>query len=161
MKKPIIIIVFLLLMISPLIAAHQSGCHAWHSWLSDSGSYECGDTGHCSQCPDNEYCKNGEFTGVIEIKPNTTTQIQPTPVETIQSTPAPTKISVDPPNVKDEKKNGEVGSTNSNSDEIVKIQNSVNELQQQQQTISKEQEKQKGIIESIVSFLRSLFGFTN
>ena len=39
--------------------AHRDGCHRWHSCPSDSGSYECGDTGHCSECPDNNYCKAG------------------------------------------------------------------------------------------------------
>lgn len=40
--------------------AHQSGCHRWHSCPSHTDNYICGDTGHCSQCPDNKYCKNGE-----------------------------------------------------------------------------------------------------
>jgi hypothetical protein len=26
--------------------AHRSGCHAWHTRPSDTGSYQCGDTGH-------------------------------------------------------------------------------------------------------------------
>ena len=39
--------------------AHQSGCHRWHSCPSDHGTYECGDIGYCSQCPDNDYCENG------------------------------------------------------------------------------------------------------
>ncbi len=30
--------------------AHRSGCHAWHSCASDSGSYSCGDTGHSNYC---------------------------------------------------------------------------------------------------------------
>ncbi|MGI0055775.1 MAG: hypothetical protein ACREAK_00200 [Nitrosarchaeum sp.] len=47
-----------LVIISP-VYAHQSGCHRWHSCLSDTGSYVCGDTGYCSQCPDNQYCKSG------------------------------------------------------------------------------------------------------
>ena len=42
--------------------AHQSGCHRWHSCPSDHVTYECGDTGYCSQCPDNYYCENGEPT---------------------------------------------------------------------------------------------------
>jgi DNA/RNA endonuclease G (NUC1) len=41
--------------------AHRSGCHRWHSCPSDSGSYICGDTGHCSQCPDNQYCQAGSL----------------------------------------------------------------------------------------------------
>lgn len=39
--------------------AHRSGCHRWHSCPSDHGTYICGDTGHCSACPDNEFCKGG------------------------------------------------------------------------------------------------------
>ena len=41
--------------------AHRSGCHRWHSCPSDSGSYVCGDSGYCSQCPDNQYCRNRQF----------------------------------------------------------------------------------------------------
>ena len=41
-----------------LVEAHRSGCHRWHSCPSDSGSYTCGDTGHCSGCPDNQYCED-------------------------------------------------------------------------------------------------------
>lgn len=40
--------------------AHRSGCHRWHSCPSDHGTYVCGDTGHCSQCPDNKFCKDGK-----------------------------------------------------------------------------------------------------
>ena len=39
-------------------SSHRSGCHRWHSCPSDRGTYICGDTGHCSQCPDNQYCLN-------------------------------------------------------------------------------------------------------
>ena len=39
--------------------AHRSGCHRWHSCPSDTGSYACGDIGHCSACPDNQYCLAG------------------------------------------------------------------------------------------------------
>ena len=45
-------------MLPALTEAHRSGCHRWHSCPSDSGSYICGDTGHCSGCPDNQYCEN-------------------------------------------------------------------------------------------------------
>jgi hypothetical protein len=44
----------------PTALAHRSGCHAWHSCPSDRGTYECGDTGHCNQCPDNAYCSDGK-----------------------------------------------------------------------------------------------------
>jgi hypothetical protein len=42
-----------------IVEAHRSGCHRWHSCPSDSGSYICGDTGHCSSCPNNNFCENG------------------------------------------------------------------------------------------------------
>lgn len=32
-------------------AAHQSGCHRWHSCPSDTGSYICGDLGYTNFCP--------------------------------------------------------------------------------------------------------------
>ncbi|WP_268542007.1 thermonuclease family protein [Candidatus Nitrosotenuis cloacae] len=48
---------------------HSDGCHRWHSCPSDSGSYTCGDTGHCSQCPDNNYCKAGQPRSSYESKP--------------------------------------------------------------------------------------------
>jgi hypothetical protein len=41
-------------------AAHRSGCHRWHSCPSDRGTYECGDLGYCSACPDNHYCLLGK-----------------------------------------------------------------------------------------------------
>ena len=51
---------FLLYIFNVVVAeAHRSGCHRWHSCPSDSGSYVCGDTGRCSGCPDNQYCKAG------------------------------------------------------------------------------------------------------
>ncbi len=31
-------------------AAHQDGCHRWHSCPSDTGSYVCGDLGYDSEC---------------------------------------------------------------------------------------------------------------
>jgi len=43
----------------PRADAHRSGCHRWHSCPSDTGSYDCGDLGYCSQCPDNQYCQSG------------------------------------------------------------------------------------------------------
>ena len=56
--------------------AHQSGCHRWHSCPSDHGTYTCGDTGHCSQCPDNDYCKGGiplSITSTYTSNPTSTT----------------------------------------------------------------------------------------
>tara|TARA_B100001964_G_C14157878_1_gene565217 strand:- start:388 stop:927 length:540 start_codon:yes stop_codon:yes gene_type:complete len=54
----LLVAVCFVFILSPLMAdAHRSGCHRWHSCVSDSGSYTCGDLGHCSQCPDNQYCE--------------------------------------------------------------------------------------------------------
>ena len=54
------IISLVALLLLPYVAdAHRSGCHRWHSCPSDSGTYVCGDVGHCSYCPDNQYCKDG------------------------------------------------------------------------------------------------------
>ena len=53
-------LILLLFLLPNAIEAHRSGCHRWHSCPSDSGSYICGDTGHCSQCPNNQYCDNGQ-----------------------------------------------------------------------------------------------------
>ena len=51
--------------------AHRSGCHRWHSCPSDRGTYECGDSGHCSRCPDNKYCKAGN-PRTVERRPSQT-----------------------------------------------------------------------------------------
>ena len=48
-----------LLLVALAAEAHRSGCHRWHSCPSDTGSYECGDLGYCSACPDNQYCAAG------------------------------------------------------------------------------------------------------
>lgn len=55
----LIILITLGFLLSVPADAHRSGCHRWHSCPSDSGSYVCGDLGYCSQCPDNQYCKDG------------------------------------------------------------------------------------------------------
>jgi hypothetical protein len=52
--------VVLLSLTTPAVA-HRSGCHRWHSCRSDTGSYVCGDTGHCSACTDNQYCEAGQL----------------------------------------------------------------------------------------------------
>lgn len=55
------LIALLIVLVLPLNAeTHRLGCHRWHSCPSDSGSYICGDTGNCSECPDNQYCKGGK-----------------------------------------------------------------------------------------------------
>lgn len=40
--------------------AHRDGCHAAHSCPSDTGSYECGDTGNDSECPGNNSDEDDE-----------------------------------------------------------------------------------------------------
>jgi micrococcal nuclease len=51
-----------LMLFAPLLSndsfAHKSGCHRWHSCPSDTGSYECGDLGHDSQCGNNDDSKD-------------------------------------------------------------------------------------------------------
>jgi len=54
------IVLALLISAIPSAEAHRSGCHRWHSCPSDTGSYTCGDLGHCSACPDNKYCSVGK-----------------------------------------------------------------------------------------------------
>jgi endonuclease YncB( thermonuclease family) len=63
MKEYVLVLFGLLLagiILEPDVFAHRDGCHSKHSCPSDSGSYECGDTGHCSRCLDNNYCKGGK-----------------------------------------------------------------------------------------------------
>jgi endonuclease YncB( thermonuclease family) len=47
--------------------AHIDGCHIWHSCPSDTGSYQCGDKGYCTECPDNNYCKAQKPISKIQI----------------------------------------------------------------------------------------------
>jgi hypothetical protein len=67
-----VVAVALLTSWSPALA-HRSGCHRWHSCPSDTGSDVCGDLGHCSACPDNEYCEASQpkWTSAEERKPST------------------------------------------------------------------------------------------
>ena len=57
--RTFLLIITLSFFSASLVEAHRSGCHRWHSCPSDSGSYTCGDTGHCSGCSDNQYCESG------------------------------------------------------------------------------------------------------
>lgn len=79
-------------------AAHRSGCHSWHSCPSDSGSYVCGDTGHCSGCSDNQYCQNGGYSPAA-------TRTKPTPapapaiapsIAPVSSAPTPSPVALKP-----------------------------------------------------------------
>lgn len=63
----------------------NGGCHRWHSCPSTTGSFVCGDTGHCSQCPDNQYCKAGHPIGSSDNSQpsvNTTPGAVPSPLLT-------------------------------------------------------------------------------
>lgn len=78
-------------------AAHRSGCHSWHSCPSDSGSYVCGDTGHCSGCSDNQYCQNGSYSPAAtraKPAPAPTPIVVPAPAQVVAPTPAPLPKSV-------------------------------------------------------------------
>ncbi len=80
--------------------AHRSGCHSWHSCPSDSGSYVCGDTGHCSACSDNQYCQNGSYSpSAARIAPVPSVQVPvapsaPAPVVPVPSVPVVTHAPV-------------------------------------------------------------------
>ncbi len=61
MRGHYLLLALLVLLLLPNYAhAHRSGCHRWHSCPSDRGTYICGDTGHCSACPDNQFCESGK-----------------------------------------------------------------------------------------------------
>ncbi len=88
MKKlfPVLLssLAFLSFLVSPA-SAHRSGCHSWHSCPSDSGSYVCGDTGHCSACSDNQYCQNGNYRpAATRIAP-----VPPVQIPAVPFVPAP------------------------------------------------------------------------
>ena len=85
-----VFLTFLILSIcsTSLAEAHRSGCHRWHSCPSDSGSYICGDTGHCSGCSDNQYCESGHPKRSEVEPPKTQTQpIQVAPDPFLQEIP--------------------------------------------------------------------------
>ncbi len=86
------LLISLVLWASSFSYAHRSGCHRWHSCPSDSGSYTCGDTGHCSQCPDNQFCERGRprISGWPDPEP------APKPSETSPTLWGPEEVPVKP-----------------------------------------------------------------
>jgi len=90
LNKPILIprvclaLLLALLVAAPALAAelyaHRSGCHRWHSCPSDRGTYTCGDTGHCSQCPDNKFCESGKPRRALAPVPRTAPSPPPKPL---------------------------------------------------------------------------------
>lgn len=95
MKKYLIgllIFVSTLSMSAPALA-HRSGCHRWHSCASDSGSYVCGDTGYCSQCSNNYYCKGGSYNPGWQQAQNNT----PVSVPSVSQTPSSGQPAVQSP----------------------------------------------------------------
>lgn len=101
MKKlfPVLLssLAFLVFLVLPA-SAHRSGCHSWHSCPSDSGSYVCGDTGHCSACNDNQYCQNGNYspaaTRIAPILPIQIPVFSPVPAPVVRSMPTSTPASI-------------------------------------------------------------------
>jgi len=70
------LLAFTLLALPWEASSHRSGCHRRHSSPSDRGTYICGDSGHCTQCPDNQYCLNRNPRRVSER--DRTTKSRPT-----------------------------------------------------------------------------------
>lgn len=86
-----VVMIFLIILVAASVYqapafAHRSGCHRWHSCPSDTGSYTCGDTGYCSECPDNNYCKAGQPISFSNYSSNPGASNSAT---TSTSTPAP------------------------------------------------------------------------
>src|ERR687885_808342 len=77
------------------VAAHPDGCHRWHSCPADDGSYTCGDSGHCSECPDNQYCLLGRARGAGATP---TRPLRPTRTPEPTSPPRPTRTPEPPRN---------------------------------------------------------------
>jgi hypothetical protein len=74
-------------------AAHQSGCHRWHSCPSDSGSYVCGDLGYTSGCPSETTFTTTTLrptTSTTVRRPATTTTVLRTATSTTVRRPATT-----------------------------------------------------------------------
>ncbi len=63
----LLLIAVLMFSVLNFASAHRDGCHSMHSCPSDTGSYECGDRGYCSECPDNKYCKAAKPVSKIQI----------------------------------------------------------------------------------------------
>lgn len=64
----IIPILLSLMLIPPMIDAHQDGCHRWHSCPSDSGSYVCGDLGYDSECRTATYRSAPEYNYSMTVQ---------------------------------------------------------------------------------------------
>ena len=77
-------------------SAHRSGCHRWHSCPSDTGSYECGDLGYDTYCPDKNEPSN---TAPLPVPAPAPIQAQPVPAPApiqAQPVPAPAPIQAQP-----------------------------------------------------------------
>jgi len=82
-KNHAIFLVALLIFTTNLAFAHPDGCHKLHSCPPDSEDYTCGDTGYCSECPNNDFCQAGipvtEKRTVIKEKPEDGHLAKPVP----------------------------------------------------------------------------------
>ena len=85
------LMISLILWASSASYAHRSGCHRWHSCPSDRGTYICGVTGHCSQCPDNQYCEEGNLIVYQATQPSISKS--PPTIESSNTQSKPTGIS--------------------------------------------------------------------
>ncbi|MFH1246867.1 MAG: hypothetical protein V1644_00665 [Candidatus Micrarchaeota archaeon] len=167
-------IILLFTLFSNLVSAHRSGCHAWHSCPSDSGSYTCGDTGHCSQCPDNTYCLNGKLVKNIIISPNQTplsnTSVSIPATENTSASPIITVNQTSLSNASASASivaNGSTFQTNTTNVAIqanrtqnaIASQRQIEDLKNELQQVKQEQQKQASLIEQIINFLKSVFPF--
>lgn len=103
MKKLLLSLISSLALFSFLVvpvSAHRSGCHSWHSCPSDSGSYICGDTGHCSACGDNQYCQNGDYSPAV-VRRAPVVPVQTPAVPSVQAPIAPSKPVSTPTSILD------------------------------------------------------------
>lgn len=81
-----VVLLSFLLSLSPRVTFASSGCYSWHSCPSTTGSYVCGDTGHCSECPDNQYCSAGQpRVGIVPASP-ASTPLSPQPNQATSTT---------------------------------------------------------------------------
>lgn len=88
MRRVLLATILGLLLSTSNVLAHRSGCHRWHSCPSDRGTYTCGDTGYCSQCPDNQFCEGGQPRRARAPKPRIATPPSPKPSPPVGALPA-------------------------------------------------------------------------
>lgn len=89
MHRGCLALVVLLDLLVPLGAwTHPAGCHWIHSCPSERGNYECGDLGHCEECPDNQWCQTHQPRQDVELPLVPAPQGEPLPP--VADVPTPT-----------------------------------------------------------------------